>query len=153
MVVTYTYGRHSWDFQPPSLDGFALVAAVRATFTVTAIVWTKTAFAVTLLRLADGWMKKALWFIIFSMNIAMGLSALFFWITCTPLEKAWRPSLLEGSCWDPKIALNYGIFSGGESPLSKALQSLLSSGADPSDHSLLGCHGLCPGHATMEAAS
>ena len=116
MVVTYTYGRHSWDFQPPDLDEFILVVAVRATFAVTAIVWTKTAFAVTLLRLTDGWMKTSLWFIIISMNIAMGITCLLFWIPCTPLEKAWRPTryLHAGSCWDANIVLNYSIFLGGK---------------------------------------
>ena len=38
MVVYYTYGRYTWDFRPPSMDGFVMVSAVRATFTVTCIV-------------------------------------------------------------------------------------------------------------------
>jgi hypothetical protein len=113
MVDHYTYGRHTWDFRPPDLDRFVLVVAVRATFTVTAIAWTKTAFALTLLRLTEGWIKMALWFMIITMNIALGLSALFFWIPCTPVQKAWTPSMQGGSCWDPAIVLHYNIFSGG----------------------------------------
>ena len=42
---------HFWDFAPSSTDRFFLVVNVGVSFTVTVIVWTKTAFAVTLLRL------------------------------------------------------------------------------------------------------
>ncbi|KAK4150047.1 hypothetical protein C8A00DRAFT_18365 [Chaetomidium leptoderma] len=112
MVVYFTYGRHSWDFQPPDIDAFVLVVAVRATFTVVAIAWTKTAFAMTLLRLTDRseWMKRLLWVVIITMNIAMGISALFFWIQCRPLARSWTPSI-PGSCWDSKINERYNIFS------------------------------------------
>jgi hypothetical protein len=113
LVNDYTYGRHNWDFRPPDIDRFHLIVAVRATFTVTAIAWTKTAFALTLLRLTEGWIKTALWVINVTMNAALGITALFFWIPCTPVQKSWTPTIQGGSCWDPKIVLDYNIFSGG----------------------------------------
>ena len=118
LVDEYKLGRHSWDLAVGDPVRFTLLLSSRATVTMTAIVWTKTAFAVTLLRLTDGGLKKLLWFIIISMNIAMGLTCLFFWIPCTPLEKAWRPTryLQTGSCWDPLVLQNYNIFSGGKYP-------------------------------------
>ena len=116
MVNYYTYGRHTWDFRPPSFDDFILLITVRATFTVTAIVWTKTAFAITLLRISDGWMKKLVWFILITVNISMGMTAAMFWLGCTPLPKSWTPSILEGSCWDGIFREKWAIVSGGTSP-------------------------------------
>lgn len=112
MVLDYGFGKHSWDFHPPSLDRFVLIADVRTSFTVTAIVWTKTAFALTLLRLTEGWTKRFIYLVIVSMNIAMGLSALLLWVQCKPLAKAWTPSM-EGTCWDPQVITDINIFSSG----------------------------------------
>ncbi|KAK3899150.1 hypothetical protein C8A05DRAFT_37252 [Staphylotrichum tortipilum] len=122
MVVDYTYGRHTWDFHPPDLDKFVLIVAIRATFTVTAIAWTKTAFAFTLLRLTEGWIKISLWVMIITMNVALGITALFFWIPCTPVQKSWTPSMQEGSCWNPTTMKHYNIFSGA---LSAAIDFIL----------------------------
>jgi hypothetical protein len=76
------YGAHTWD-TPPNLDDIAKVLVllnVAGTFSVTAAIWSKTSFAVTLLRLTNSWTKAMVWFVIISMNIAMGLTALFPWV-------------------------------------------------------------------------
>ena len=39
-----------------------LLAEVTGTFAITAAIWSKSAFAVTLLRLSEGWMKALIWF-------------------------------------------------------------------------------------------
>ncbi|KAB5559648.1 hypothetical protein GE09DRAFT_62430 [Coniochaeta sp. 2T2.1] len=101
MVVYDQYGRHTWELDTPNSDSLFLLTCVRITLAVTALAWTKTAFAVTLLRVSEGWMKKLEWFIIISMNILRGLTALFLWIQCTPLRKSWTPSIQEGTCWWP----------------------------------------------------
>ena len=92
---------------------FLLINAA-GTCTLTAATWSKTSFALTLLRLTDGRIKIKwlLWFIIVSMNIFMGLSALFNWIHCTPVEKVWLP-LTPGSCWRVDIVPKYNVFSAG----------------------------------------
>ncbi len=123
-MVDFGFGKHSWDFAPPSIDRFFLVGNVRASITVTAIVCTKTAFAVTLLRLTDGWTKRLLYFVIVSINIAMGLSAFLNWVQCRPLAKSWTPTM-EGTCWDASILTNYGIFSGGMLGLRSCLRFLV----------------------------
>lgn len=124
MVIGYKYGRHVWDFppirNPAQLDAFVVLASARATITITAIAWTKTAFAITLLRLTEGWVKRSLWFIIVTVNVSLGLSALFFWIQCTePLATSWTPSMprTEVSCWLHYETIGkYNIFSGGKFP-------------------------------------
>ncbi|KAB5546846.1 hypothetical protein GE09DRAFT_1128863, partial [Coniochaeta sp. 2T2.1] len=91
-VVCDQYGRHTWDLDTPNSDSLFPLVWVRTTLSITALAWTKTTFAVTLLRVSEGWMKKLEWFIIISMNILLGLTALFLWIQCTPLQKMWTPT-------------------------------------------------------------
>jgi len=91
------------------------VILVAGTFSVTAAIWSKTSFAITLLRLTDGRMKILIWCLIISMNVAMGLSALFPWVQCTPVQKGWNMSI-PGTCWPAGTIVKYNIFSAGRSP-------------------------------------
>jgi hypothetical protein len=96
---------------PPSLDTIVLLARINlvsVTFSIIAASWSKISFAVTLLRITDGWIKWFLWVAIALINILFGLGATFFWVSCTPLEKAWTP-IVSGTCWDPWIHVNMGI--------------------------------------------
>jgi hypothetical protein len=88
MVTNYDVGKHGWDL-PPDLDfgRFTMITNARASIMITCLVWTKTAFAVTLLRLVDGWVKKLVWFIIITMNVFMGVSALMPWLLCGRLAR------------------------------------------------------------------
>jgi len=113
MVAYFGFGKHSWDFNPPSIDSFFLFSLIRTTLALTAAAWTKSAFALTLLRLTEGWMTWLLWFILISMNLALGLSALFPWVHCKPLAKAWTFTMVDGTCWDPDTISNFWVFSGG----------------------------------------
>ncbi|KAK1751933.1 hypothetical protein QBC47DRAFT_306866 [Echria macrotheca] len=86
----------------------------RASVTQTAIVWTKTAFAVTLLRLTEGPTKAFVWFIIISTNIAMAVGAMAIWIQCTPLAKGWDRTL-DGTCWGAETVIIIWIAIGAYS--------------------------------------
>jgi len=112
LVEEFKLGRHSWDLQITDPIKFTLVLSSRATVTITAIVWTKTAFAITLLRLTQGWARKTVWFIIVTVNIAMGFSAAIPWIQCIPLNKGWDGSI-PGTCWAPGVAVTIWIVTGG----------------------------------------
>ncbi|PKS04997.1 hypothetical protein jhhlp_008363 [Lomentospora prolificans] len=72
--------------------------------------WSKTSFAMTLLGISNvkNWVTYFLWFAIFSMNISFVLSAIFFWVQCTPLEGFWNNSI-ELKCWNPTINIAYGM--------------------------------------------
>ncbi|KAK0707746.1 hypothetical protein B0H67DRAFT_321675 [Lasiosphaeris hirsuta] len=73
----------------------------RTAFTITAASWSKTSFAVTMLRLGSGWVKWAVWFIMVTMNIAMGLNAMMIGFTsCTPVQKSWSADI-EGHLLAP----------------------------------------------------
>lgn len=93
-----------------------LPTSVAGTLSIVAAVWSKTSFGITLLKITDGWIKKLTWYCIISMNVAMGLSALFPWVSCTPIRKVWD-LYTEGTCWDPRITTYYDIFSAAYSAL------------------------------------
>ncbi|GAB1317012.1 Rhodopsin domain-containing protein [Madurella fahalii] len=114
LVKEFGLGRHSWDMTPGDPVRFLLLLSSRATVTISAVVWTKTAFAVTLLRLTDGTMRRFVWFIIVSLSVTMGFSAAVPWIQCAPLAKGWDSSI-PGTCWAPGVGVNIWIATGAYS--------------------------------------
>lgn len=131
-VIDHGFGRYPCDIPDPeknlailSLEGNNLGAS----FTILAIMWSKTAFAVVLLRLIQqetgrkGFLlKSAVWFTISIVNILMGVQIIMIWVKCSPPAKAWNP-MLEGSCWDQRVINYAGVFS---SCLSGACDLVLS---------------------------
>lgn len=97
---------------------------IAGTLSLTAATWSKTSFALTLLRLTNGWTKGLIWFIIITTNIAMGLSALFIWVQCMPIRKSWDP-FVDGRCWSPTVIVHYNIFSAAYSALMDLSLALL----------------------------
>jgi hypothetical protein len=81
----------------------------------------KTSFAVTLLRLTDGWTKKLVWAIIISMNVIMLANAILSVASCNPPQKIWNPTI-TGTCWNP---LTYSVFAGAYSGAMDIFLSLL----------------------------
>ena len=100
------------------MDDFLLVSNLAGSFSILGATWSKTSFAITVLRLSEGWTRRFVWFVIVSLNVFLGLSVAFTWAQCTPIEKTWKPSL-EGSCWPKYAVIGYNIFTAGEFPKSK----------------------------------
>ena len=112
--VQLGFGKDITEVDPANVPTIALTGTIFGLFAVLSAAWSKTSFALTLIRLVDGWMNWFLWFLIVSMNIIMNLVIVFSFIKCTPAEKVWRSSV-EGTCWNPLVATYYNIFAGGES--------------------------------------
>jgi len=124
-TIKYGYGRHIYDIPFENLtQKLPLLANIGATFSILAAVWSKTSFAITLLRITQGWLWVAVWCIIVTMNVAMGLSALFVWIQCTPVEKSWNP-LLEGTCFSRDTIIDFLVFSAAYSAAMDIILALL----------------------------
>ncbi|KAK3933797.1 hypothetical protein QBC46DRAFT_401243 [Diplogelasinospora grovesii] len=101
-------GMHIWLIDPANLPPVFRATTIASAFAICAIAWSKTSFAVTLLRLTMGKTRMFLWFVIVSINVAMALVALFLMIACWPIARTWDPNI-PGSCWSPKINEYYGI--------------------------------------------
>jgi len=110
-TTAYGLGEHADNVPLENIENLVILGQCAGTFGILSSVASKTSFALTLVRLADGWLRALLWIAIVSMNILMPLSALFLWIDCNPLAKKWNP-YLPGKCWDPQISVVYGIVVG-----------------------------------------
>ena len=110
--MSYGYGKHTWDFPMQNLEHTILLMYVAGTFSIVGIIWSKTSVAITLIRLTEERMRVFVWFLLVTTNIFLGLSAVFNWAQCKPIEKVWRFSV-PGTCWPISTLVNYHIFSGG----------------------------------------
>ena len=104
--LTYTvslgFGKHFLAINPAVLPSMGLMGMVGGVFAIFAVMYSKTSFAITLLRISERKTRSLLWFIIISVHIALGGSALIPWIQCKPVEKNWN-FMTPGKCWNPKI--------------------------------------------------
>lgn len=112
--VSLGFGHHFVDFNPANLEKYGIYSLLSGFFSILSAVCSKTSFAITLLRLTDGWTKRVIWAIIVSMNILMPLSALFLFVSCNPPAKTWKPDL-PGKCWPSNVSVIYGIVVGAYS--------------------------------------
>lgn len=124
LSVTKGLGKHAVDVPPENYPILGVVGNLTGTFSILAATWSKTSFALTLLRLMQGRLKVLLWVIIVSINIFMGLNALFMWVRCTPVQKTWNP-FAPGTCWEDHIYPNYGMFAAGYSAAAEFALALL----------------------------
>ncbi|KAK3342086.1 putative integral membrane protein [Lasiosphaeria hispida] len=97
VCVALDYGKHFYDMRPENLPKMPFVAVFAGFFSVLSAVWSKTAFALTLLRLSERWMKVMIWIIIITLNAIMGTAMLFMWIKCRPFALVWDQTI-EGYC-------------------------------------------------------
>ncbi|KAI0384188.1 hypothetical protein F5Y04DRAFT_293521 [Hypomontagnella monticulosa] len=88
-----------------------------------ACAWSKTSFAVTVLRIAQGKMKTFLWSIIITMNVFMTIGALSLFLRCSPVVKSWDEHI-SGKCW-PTFTMVAGMFSAVYSALMDFVLALL----------------------------
>lgn len=130
------FGKHIFAVPLQNMPNISFNVTLCGTFSIYAAILSKTSFALTLLRISNGWMKILIWFIIVSINVSMGLSALFGWIQCSPVAKVWDITL-PGTCWPPsgespflprrhemetnethsnKVYATYGMVAAGKKP-------------------------------------
>ena len=107
------FGRPLSQFNMNDLDIFLLFSNLAGSFSILAALWSKTSFAVTVLRISSGWFKALVWFIIITVNACLGVAIAMTCAQCTPIEKVWHPHL-TGECWPKGVQIKYNIFTAGE---------------------------------------
>jgi hypothetical protein len=147
--ISLGLGKHYTDIDPLMFPQIGLFESIGAVFAILAAIYSKTSFALSLLRIGKVHLHVVLWFIILSVNLSLGISALMLWIQCSPFEKNWNHTV-PGRCWDPHTSVVYDVLAGGDyqttSPLVDEFIEILTSIV----YSLVRTHGLCPCHYTME---
>lgn len=110
-------GKHDVDVNPAELYGIGLRNVIIGFLLALGSAWSKTSFAVSLLRIATGKLRVAIWVLMISMNVLMHAGITATWLTCRPTRKLWDP-MVKGDCWPSSVMLPVGIFCTGKSPLS-----------------------------------
>ncbi|OIW27623.1 hypothetical protein CONLIGDRAFT_441448 [Coniochaeta ligniaria NRRL 30616] len=108
VCVHYGFGKHTWDIA--DWPTYLFVSNVTGVCSITAAAWSKTSFAITLLRFSQHWKRRFVWFCIITVNLFLGLSALFTYVQCTPIKKLWD-STVPGHCWNSHVIITYNSFS------------------------------------------
>lgn len=87
-----------------------LMIVVATTFSVLGAAWSKTSFALTLLRITKGLLFWMIWAVIISLNIVLTFNAILQFIWCTPARAAWD-GMVSHRCWKRTIVIDYTIFA------------------------------------------
>lgn len=85
-----------------------LTVVIATVFSVLGAAWSKTSFAITLLRLTSGILHYVIWFVIISMNVVLTFNAILQFLWCQPASVAWN-SGRGGTCWPQSVIVNYSI--------------------------------------------
>ena len=115
--INIGFGRPLSQFNMKNLEVFLLFSNLAGTFSILAALWSKTSFAVTVLRISSGWLKALVWFIIITVNACLGVAVAITWAQCTPIQKVWQPHV-AGTCWPKGIQIHYNIFTASKIILS-----------------------------------
>jgi len=120
-------GRHVKD-----VDGDAISAAllhgntISAVFTIAASVWSKVSFALSLLRISSSGCteitRRTIWGIIITLNIMLMVATTMLLVSCTPIEKIWKPEL-DGTCWSRETRILGAIIVAGTALLSSCVST------------------------------
>lgn len=109
----YGIGLHFEDMDYANMPTVAWISIAAGFSTLLGTTWSKTSFAITLLRLSSSrWMRWLIWFIIISVNLVLGFAAAVMWIQCWPVSKLWIYDL-PGSCWPAHVVQNIMTFGSG----------------------------------------
>jgi len=108
-------GLHYEDMDVEKMPLVSIISYSAGFATILGAAWSKTSFAITLLRLSEGWVKWVVWYIIISVNLVLGVSATILWIQCWPVEKLWIYEL-KATCWPVEIVERYQTFTSSAYP-------------------------------------
>ncbi|KAK0666633.1 hypothetical protein QBC41DRAFT_230143 [Cercophora samala] len=114
VVIDLGFGRYPCDIPPSHHPTIAFVGATLGScITILTIVWSKTSFAITILRLSPSGsiLRNISWFVLISMNALMTAQSIVVWVKCNPVRKNWDIRN-EGTCWDVHATNYYGVFCG-----------------------------------------
>ncbi|ROV91508.1 hypothetical protein VMCG_09430 [Cytospora schulzeri] len=101
-------GKHEGSTDDPT--PLQLMIVVATTFSVLGAAWSKTSFALTLLRITKGTLYWMIWAVIISLNIVLTFNAILQFIWCTPAKAVWDV-MVAHKCWKRAIVVDYTIFA------------------------------------------
>lgn len=100
-----------WDIRPENRIHQIRSRIAFRVFAIAGMIWSKTGFGITLLRVMQGLTKAIVWFLIITINIFLGFSAVIDFIACRPVSAVWDPDTPGAKCWPGSYVVKYHIFS------------------------------------------
>lgn len=110
--VDYGIGLHFEDMVLENIPIVAEYSYAAAFATLLGVSWSKTSFAVSILRISNGRMRWFIWFIIISTNMVLITNAILLYAQCTPIKRLFDEQA-EGTCWPKTIGEHYQTFCAG----------------------------------------
>ncbi|PKS08085.1 hypothetical protein jhhlp_005360 [Lomentospora prolificans] len=107
--VKYGIGMHFEDMVLENIPKVAEFSYAAGFTTILGTAWSKTSFGITLLRISTGWTKWFVWFLVISINLVLGASAIILFIQCWPIQKLFN-EMLDGQCWPKNTVEHYQMF-------------------------------------------
>lgn len=129
LLIHMGLGSPNFALTPDNVEDVALLGLSSLTTGIVSQAWSKTSFAMTLLRMTEGWWHHVVLISIVTVNVFFGVSATLFWVGCDPVEKRWKP-LTPGRCDDGALdrATTFGVIVSGKqvfSPRDRVYDGLL----------------------------
>ncbi|KAK0639086.1 hypothetical protein B0T16DRAFT_462788 [Cercophora newfieldiana] len=113
--VSLGVGQHISNLDRSTLHTLERNGNVSGTLSITAAALSKTSFGITLLRLTSRYMKWSIWFLLVTMNVALGLiySALVdFALAILPWPLVWGLQMQRREKIGVAVAMSMGVFAG-----------------------------------------
>ncbi|KAI0408372.1 hypothetical protein F4802DRAFT_409759 [Xylaria palmicola] len=124
IAISLGWGQQIYDLPVENFPYILVALYISGAFSILAAALSKSSFALTLLRISNGWVRYVVWFAMITINIVMSLSIIFNFVQCTPVEKNFNV-FIPGSCWPRRTLSGYNIFVAAYSGVMDILLALL----------------------------
>lgn len=109
VTINMGFGKHALDIDFSHFDDIAYYGATGLSVSIFAISLSKISFAITLLRLTDGWYRKYTYFAMANLAIFAIPVAIIPWVQCRPLTKTFV-DIIPGTCINKYPSVQFGRF-------------------------------------------
>lgn len=110
-AVSLGFGQHITEISTNTATNLQFLVYLASVFSLLGAAWSKTSFALTLVRITEGTLRTAIWVVITCINMALVANAILPFLRCSPVERNWDVLMLEGVCWDADILLGFSMFA------------------------------------------
>ncbi|KAK8064486.1 hypothetical protein PG994_007124 [Apiospora phragmitis] len=109
--VSLGFGQHITEISTITATNLQFLVYLASVFSLLGAAWSKTSFALTLIRITEGSLRTAIWVVIASINMVLAANAVLPFLRCSPVERNWDLLMVEGECWDADISLSFSMFA------------------------------------------
>jgi hypothetical protein len=111
-LVSRGYGKHVYEIDHETITYSLLIDRIGVLFFITAAIWSKTSFGLTLVRITTGKLRSTIWILMALMHLAAIITTAMFWLNCQPVQKFWDKNI-PGKCWPDDVIIGLAIAGSG----------------------------------------